>query len=174
MELYQTSGKVATEAGRVTYCDLTAAIRQSVKDSGLRNGLVTVLTPHTTCSVFLEEFAHDKNADGDDFLQADLNRLLDRLIPPHYRAYQYQYPGPEHFAAVRSWPNAAAYLPNDDVSDLFNGDAHLRATLIGSNVTLDLVGGDLGLGKTGYVYLADFDQTRERTRNYRITIIGEK
>ncbi|RLK63318.1 YjbQ family protein [Atopobacter sp. AH10] len=174
MELYKSYGRVVTAKGKVSYHDITEEVREIVDKSGIKEGLITILTSHTTCSIFLEEFAHDQNEDGDDFLQADLNRVLDRLIPMHSRSYQYQYPGPKHLAAVRSWPNHQAYLPHDEISDLFNGDGHLRATLLGSSVNLDLKDGKLGLGKTGYVYFVDFDQTRERERHYCVIIIGEK
>ena len=57
--------------------------------------------------------------------------------------------------------------------EVHNGDAHLKATILGSSETLAVVDGKLAIGKTGYVYFADFDKTRERTRKYRVVIIGE-
>jgi len=35
------------------------------------------------------------------------------------------------------------------------------------------VDGQVAVGRTGYFYLADFDQTRERVRKYRVVVIGE-
>lgn len=110
---------------------------------------------------------------GTSFLQADLNDALGKILPDHTDASQYRYPGPEHFAAVRSWPSAAAYLPNDDISDLYNGDAHLRATIIGSSQTFEVADGKLGVGVTGYVYFVDFDRTHPRERKCKVVIIGE-
>ena len=174
MELYKQKFEVETLASQVSYHDITAQIRQAVSESEIREGLITVLTAHTTCSIFLEEYVHDKNEEGEDFLQADLNRVLDHIIPPHKGSYQYQYPGPKHLEAVRSWSNPQDYLPHDSIEDLFNGDGHLRASLIGNHVAIDLSNGELGLGKTGYVYFVDFDQTRERKRTYQVTIIGNR
>jgi len=54
-----------------------------------------------------------------------------------------------------------------------NGDAHLKATLIGSSESFEVDKGNLGVGETGYIYFADFDRTRERTRKCKIVIIGE-
>ena len=81
--------------------------------------------------------------------------------------------GDEHYKAVESWPDADTYLPNGDRTALFNGDAHLRSTLIGSSATLEVDEGKLGVGATGYVYFVDFDRTRERTRKCKIIVIGE-
>ena len=74
---------------------------------------------------------------------------------------------------MRSWPNAAAYLPNDDISDLYNGDAHLKATVIGSSQTFEVTDGKLGVGTTGYVYFVDFDRTHPRERKCSVVVIGE-
>ena len=74
---------------------------------------------------------------------------------------------------VESWPNPEEWLPNGDRSYLWNGDAHIKATIIGASETLAVVDGQLGIGKTGYVYFADFDKTRERTRKYRVIVMGE-
>lgn len=88
MELYKQKFEVETLASQVSYHDITAQIRQAVSESEIREGLITVLTAHTTCSIFLEEYVHDKNEEGEDFLQADLNRVLDHIIPPHKAPYR--------------------------------------------------------------------------------------
>ena len=66
-------------------------------------------------------------------MQLDLNDVLKKLIPDELKEGQYRYPGEKHYQAVASWPDAEAYLPNGDRTALLNGDAHLKATLIGSS-----------------------------------------
>jgi thiamine phosphate synthase YjbQ (UPF0047 family) len=83
------------------------------------------------------------------------------------------YPGPEHYADVASWPDAEAYLPGGDKTALLNCDAHMKATLLGNSATLEVEGGKLAVGSTGYVYFVDFDRTRERGRRCRIIVMGE-
>jgi thiamine phosphate synthase YjbQ (UPF0047 family) len=83
------------------------------------------------------------------------------------------YPGPEHYADVASWPDAEAYLPGGDKTALLNCDAHMKATLLGSSATLEVDGGKLAVGTTGYVYFVDFDRTRERGRRCRVIVMGE-
>lgn len=173
MKLHKEKIQLESTGTRPTYLDVTEAVRQAIAKSGVENGLVTVLTPHTTCAVFYEEYAHDKNEDGVESLQEDLNNALEKIIPFHTSAETYVYPGEAHYQAVEAWPNAAEYLPNGDRSALWNGDAHLKATIIGSSETFDVEGGKLGVGKTGYIYFVDFDTTRPRTRTCSITVMGE-
>lgn len=173
MGVYKEQLSLQSHGGSPSYINITGQVREAIEKSGIKEGICAVISPHTTCSVFFEEYVHDKMDNGDDFLQADLNDVLDKIIPRQLEANQFRYPGPEHFAAVRSWPNAAAYLPNDDISDLYNGDAHLRATLLGSSQTFEVTEGKLGVGVTGYIYFVDFDRTHPRKRKCSVIVIGE-
>jgi thiamine phosphate synthase YjbQ (UPF0047 family) len=49
----------------------------------------------------------------------------------------------------------------------------MKATLLGNSATLEVEGGRLAVGTTGYVYFVDFDRTRERPRKCRVVIMGE-
>ena len=91
-------------------------------------------------------------------------------MPP---AGEYIYPGEAHFVDVESWPNAADYLPGGDRRALLNGDAHIKATMIGSSATLEVADGKLGVGSTGYVYFVDWDRAKGRTRKCKIIVMGE-
>lgn len=122
---------------------------------------------------FFEEFVHDYNENGDEFLQEDLNNVLKKIIPDETAEGQYNYPGEKHYEAVESWPDAKDYLPNGDRSALLNGDAHLKARLLGSSQVFEVDNGKLGVGVTGYIYFVDFDRTRERNRKCRVIILGE-
>ena len=102
-----------------------------------------------------------------------MDTVLEKIIPNHNSANTYSYPGPEHYKDVESWPNAEEYLPNGDRSALWNGDAHLKATILGNSVTLDVENNKLAVGKTGYVYFVDFDRTRERTRNSQLLLLNK-
>ena len=56
--------------------------------------------------LYFEEFVHDYTENIDEFLQADLNNILQKLIPDNIAEGQYNYPGEKHYEAVASWPNA--------------------------------------------------------------------
>ncbi|PTQ83957.1 thiamine phosphate synthase YjbQ (UPF0047 family) [Trichococcus patagoniensis] len=172
MTVYKKHVKVLSEEGKVSYADITEDVKKAIAESQIENGICVVVTPHTTCSVFFEEYAHDINAAGDEFLQEDLNTVLEKIIPDHVSAETYVYPGEKHYEAVESWPNADEYLPNGDRTALWNGDAHLKATLIGSSTVFEVDNNKLAVGSTGYVYFADFDRTRARERKCSIIVMG--
>lgn len=173
MAVFKETIQVQSHGETPTYVNITPQVKEAIKKSGIQNGICTVISPHTTCSVFFEEFVHDFTENGEEFLQVDLNKILSSLIPDQNKEGVYLYPGEEHYKAVASWPNAEEYLPGGDRTALWNGDAHLKATLLGSSQTFDVDGGKLGVGTTGYIYFADFDRTRPRVRKCKIIIIGE-
>ncbi|MBU3179798.1 YjbQ family protein [Clostridium psychrophilum] len=173
MSIYKEQIILTSKGGTPSFFDITPSVKEAIKKSKIQNGICTVISPHTTCSVFFEEFVHDYTENGDEFLQVDLNNILKKIIPDNTAEGQYNYPGKKHYEDVESWPDAEAYLPNGDRSALLNCDAHLKATLLGSSETLEVDNGKLGVGPTGYVYFVDFDRTRSRTRKCKIIIIGE-
>lgn len=173
MAVFKKHITVQSKGKTPTYVDVTTEVREAISESGVKEGICVVLTSHTTCAVFYEEYVHDKNENGDEFLQEDLNNVLEKIIPNHDSADTYIYPGEEHYQAVEAWPNAEEYLPGGDRSSLWNGDAHLKSTIIGTSETFEVSDGALAVGKTGYIYFADFDRTRPRERKCSIIIMGE-
>lgn len=169
--LYRENIYLNTDKDKVTYINITSQIKRILKESQIKEGVVIINTSHTTCAVFLEEFTPDTNEEGDEYLQLDLNNILDKLIPPHENENKYNYPGKLHYQNVESWPNAEEYIPNGDRRALWNGDAHLKSTIIGANETLNAVDGELEVGPTSSIYFVDFDRTRPRQRTCTITII---
>lgn len=173
MTVYKETIALQSHGTTPTFINITDEVRRVISKSGIENGLCTVISPHTTCAVFFEEFVHDFDKDGNEFLQKDLNNVLKKIIPDQISTDQYDYPGEEHYKAVESWPDAESYLPNGDRTALFNCDAHLKATLVGSSVVFDVDKNELGVGVTGYVYFVDFDRTRPRQRKCKIIVMGE-
>ena len=173
MAVYKETIQVQSHGTTPTYVNVTPQVRAAIEKSGIKNGICTVISPHTTCSVFFEEFVHDFTEEGEEFLQVDLNKALSKIFPDQTSEGIYLYPGEEHYKAVASWPNAEEYLPGGDRTALWNGDAHLQAPLLGSSQTFDVDNGKLGVGTTGYIYFADFDRTRPRPRKCKIIVIGE-
>lgn len=72
-------------------------MNQFIEETKIVEGILTVQTEHTTCSVFFEEMVHDFDIKGDEFLQVDLNKGLEKLFPNQTsNDGYYRYPGPEH------------------------------------------------------------------------------
>lgn len=176
MTVYQETISLKSHGGTPSYLNVTEEVKAAIAKSGITAGICCVISPHTTCSVFFEEYVHDTVEDGTEFLQVDLDQALAKIIPNQTAvppAGEYLYPGPEHYADVASWPDAEEYLPGGDKTQLLNADAHLKATILGSSETFSVDDGKLGVGVTGYIYFVDFDRTRARKRRCRIVVIGE-
>lgn len=64
----------------VEMIDVTAQVREAIRQSGIRAGLALVFTPHTTAAVTINE-----NADPD--VIADLCMEINKIVPfdDHYR-----------------------------------------------------------------------------------------
>jgi secondary thiamine-phosphate synthase enzyme len=67
-------------AGGLSITDITEQVAEAVEKSGVRDGICCVYSPHTTCSVRVNEYEQG-------FLQ-DFSVLLKRLVPTeHYYAH---------------------------------------------------------------------------------------
>src|SRR5437870_2059967 len=75
--------------------------------------------------------------EGDPGLHRDIVAMLERLAPEHGQ-YDHNGPGGEQ-----------------------NGHAHLRQVLLGSSVSLPVVGGKLALGTWQRIYFVELDVPRE-------------
>lgn len=171
MKTYKDTVILTSNGSRVTYHNITDQVKSIVEKSGIQNGICVVQSQHTTCSVIFEEFVHDKDFNGDEFLQVDLNRILDRIIPRELTENtDYRYPGPEHldFLMNMNDPNYPA-----DPGTILNGDAHIRGSLFGASESFILHEGTLQTGTVGYVYFIDWDQNRVRNRKCHVMVMGE-
>ena len=146
--------------------DITKEVKEIVSDSGIKNGLVTVFSHHTTCSVIFQESSHDKNFFGREFLQVDLIEIMEKLIPTCLTEGQYHHPGPKHIEFALS-------NPGERERDSLNTDAHLRSVFFGRSENFILEDGKISLGDFGFIYFVDWDQVRERDRSVEIMIMGE-
>ena len=159
-----------TKGNKATYFEIRQQCLDFIKETGVKDGILVVQSPHTTCGVFFEEMVHDVDALGDDFLCRDLNKGLE-LVFPKQKTYSdyYAYPGTKHF-------EFGSLIPGSELTKnkaiLLNADAHLKATLIGSDVTIIIKDGVLQTGKFGYIYFVDFDGNRARKRKCNLTVMG--
>lgn len=172
MKIYQDTIKKNTEA-RVTYANITEEVKSIVKESNIKDGICLVQTAHTTCSVLFEEYVHDHDFNGDEYLQVDLNNILDKIIPREYTDnFNYRYPGPEHVKFLEELSKKDANYP-DEKNTILNGDAHIKGSLFGGNQTFGIKDKTLLTGSVGYIYLVDWDQNRKRSRQCNVVIVGE-
>lgn len=134
MKVMHRTLKLMTDS-RVELHNISDRVREQVRASGIKAGFLILSTLHTTTALFLNEFQAA--------LMADLTEFLERLVDQD-----------------------AAYLHNcEDCSDCErkNADAHLRATVLGHNVTVPIQEGEISLGQWQSILFAELDGPRQRT-----------
>jgi secondary thiamine-phosphate synthase enzyme len=133
--------KVQTE-GREDLYNLSQTIRDFVKSSGVRAGIVMVSSLHTTCAILINEWQ--------EALVHDVKAYLAGLIS---KDDYYRHNDP-------AWSDC----------DRHNADSHLRSLMLGMNLTLQVADGDVVLGEFQSVIVAELDGPRERT--IRLQVMG--
>ena len=108
--------------------EFTDQVRQKLKESDAREGIVVLYVQHTTAGLTVNE-----NADPD--VPRDMLHALRTLLPQHGMDFRH---GEE------------------------NSDAHIKASLVGSSVTIPFTDGQLLLGRWQGIFLCEFDGGRER------------
>ncbi len=160
------SKKIEVQSQRIpTFHDVTAKVKEALAESGIKNGICVVYSPHTSCSVLIQEYCHDRNYWGTELLMQDLLDVFEKIIPTCRTEGQYLHPGPEHIKFAEGNGELACWG--------LNTDAHLRSVILGRSESIPVIDSQLELGIFGYIYLVDFDQTRERQRNVCVQIVGE-
>lgn len=127
---------------RIELIDLTDRIMEFVRRLGVREGLVSLWSMHTTCAVLINEFQ--------TALLSDIKRLLEEVVA---RDAEWMHNDPDHSDC-----------------DRMNADSHLRAMLLGHSLTLQISGGELVLGQWQRILAAELDGPRART--LRIQALG--
>jgi len=114
----------------IEFIDLTESVRTWARASGIRDGLLTVTSPHTTARITRNE----REAE----LQRDMVRFLERLVP----------------ASGEYGHNLAP------VDDRLNAHAHLLGLFMPASETIPVTGGELLLGDWQSLFLVELDGPR--------------
>jgi secondary thiamine-phosphate synthase enzyme len=129
-------------AKRIELVDVTEAVMERVRASGVREGLASLWSMHTTCAVFINE--------SQKALHADILRVLEQVVD---RDADWQHNDPEHSDC-----------------DRMNADSHLRAMFLGHSLTLQVAGGEAVLGQWQRILVAEMDGPRARA--VRVQVMG--
>jgi secondary thiamine-phosphate synthase enzyme len=127
---------------RVELVDLTNRVMEFARRFNVREGLVSLWSMHTTCTLFINEFQ--------TALLSDIKRFLEQMVA---RDAEYMHNDPAHSDC-----------------DRMNADSHLRAMLLGHSLTLQISGGEVVLGQWQRVLMAELDGPR--ARSVRMQIFG--
>ena len=164
-KVYQKELELQSRGWIPTFHDISKEIMQIVKDSGVMNGTVAIVSHHTTCSVMVQECSHDIDSFDLEFLQHDLLDIMRKMIPDYTNEGDYRHPGPVHAQFGR-------YVNEPGNFTSMNTDGHLRSVFFGRSETLTIKDGKLDLGEFAHVYFIDWDHVRARPRQVNVTVFG--
>jgi secondary thiamine-phosphate synthase enzyme len=149
VKVYQQERKLRT-AGGLTVRDITDEVSESVRASGVTDGIACVYSPHTTCCIRVNEFEAG-------FLK-DVTTLLRRLVPS------------EQYYAHDDWDRRTENICEEDM-EIGNGHAHCMSMLLGSaGESIPVRDSELCLGTWQRVLFLELD--RERARRWMVPVVG--
>lgn len=132
----------------IQFVDITDAVAELVRVSGLREGVANVFSRHTTAAVCIQE--------DEPLLLEDLREFLERSAPAtaHYRHNDFR---------VRT------VHMHDDESP--NGHAHCQQIMLGTSESVPVTEGELLLGTWQRIFLVELDGPR-KAREVMIQALG--
>lgn len=117
--------------GHLQFVDITDAVKAACEKSGIRQGLVSVFTTHTTAAIKINERC--------DRLQEDMEKYLTALVPPE-GDYEHN---------------------EGTIDGRANAHSHLMSLMMGASETIPVVGGDLKLGPWQSIFFVELDGPRD-------------
>lgn len=137
-------------AGGLDVTDITEEVREAVRASGISDGICCVYSPHTTCSVRVNEFESG-------FLE-DFAVLLRRLVPS------------ERYYAHDDWDRRTENVCEED-QEFGNGHSHCMSMLLGpAGESIPVREGELCLGTWQRVLFLELDRARDR--RWSVQVVG--
>ena len=145
-----TAGALVVRADTITVqthesielADLTDRVSTFVRESAIREGVVSLWSMHTTCAVFINE--------TQAALHADIKRFLEDMVA---RDAEWMHNDPRHSDCDRR-----------------NADSHLRAMLLGHSLSVQVTSGEIVLGQWQRILIAELDGPR--ARSVRVQAMG--
>ncbi|MBZ0170055.1 hypothetical protein MELA_02519 [Candidatus Methylomirabilis lanthanidiphila] len=135
---------VATE-DRLQFMDLTKRVRDLLQGHKIKQGLIILNSLHTTTALFINEWQ--------EALLHDVQLLLDRLVE---QGNGYRHNDPSYSDCDRS-----------------NAASHLRSLLLGRQLSVPVVDGEMSLGTFESIIFAELDGPRERQIQLQILAAKE-
>jgi len=132
----------------IQFLDITDEVAACVQRASVSDGIVTILSRHTTAAVRIQE--------AEPLLLEDLLGFLRRLAPSnvHYQHNDFR---------IRT------HHMHDDESP--NGHSHCLQFLLGSSETVPIMDGELQLGQWQRIFLVELDGPRPK-REVLVQIVG--
>lgn len=129
---------------RIDFLNITNRVRQVVRESGVKEGIVLVNPMHITASVFIN--------DNESGLLHDFRKWLERLAPMNL--------DPDKLKRYKH------NLTGED-----NAYAHLWRTIMGRETVVSVSDGDLDFGPWEAIFYGEFDG--QRNKRILVKVLGE-
>lgn len=126
------------------YRVITSRVGDIIADSGIKNGVVTVITRHTTTGITVNEAL--------ECLESDIEVFLGKLVPEDY-------------------PYSHARMLRDYGSTAGNPTGHLKSLLVGNHCHFPVVDGRMQAGGAQDIYFCEFDGPAHRA--IQVIVEGE-
>lgn len=123
---------------------ITEMVNNIVSNSNILNGIVLVVSNHTTTGITVNESL--------ECLESDIDSFLKRLVPEDY-------------------PYSHARMLDSYGSTAGNPTGHIKSHITGNNCLFPIVNGKILKGGAQEIYFCEFDGPAKRTIN--IVILGE-
>jgi len=126
------------------FIKITDDVHAAAEASGVTNGLVAVITAHTTCGIIVNEAL--------PCVEKDIATMLEEMVPlnaPYAHAH---------------------FLPSYGATGN-NSQGHLKSTLVGNSCMFPLIDGKIVCGGAQDIYLVEFDGPQKR--KVFVEVIGE-
>lgn len=133
-------------AEKIEFMNVTEKVKEAVKKSRIKNGLVTVFTQHTTTAITINE--------NEERLIRDLKCFLEKHAPMNCC---YEHDDLEH-----------RDVPEDEQ---VNGHSHLKSLLMSASENIPLADSEMLLGKWQSIFFVELDGPRKR--KLIVQVIGE-
>ena len=123
--------------------NISEKVKETVHESGIKNGIALVFSKHTTTGVIINENEPGLEKDIPEFLR----RIVDKSGEYNHHHFFYK----DGRMAINAW-------------------AHLRSILVGLNVTVPVKEGEVLLGARENIYLLELDGPKER--HFVVEVMG--
>ena len=116
------------------FVDITERVQELVEEMGVKQGIVTVFTRHTTAAIRINE--------NEPLLLSDMEEFLKRLAPKdlYYRHNDF---------GIRTHNMTEDECPN--------AHAHCQHLILGASETIPVMEGKLALGRWQRIFLVELD-----------------
>lgn len=123
---------------------ITEEVKRTVEESGIKNGVVFIISAHTTTGITMNE--------GLPCVEKDLTDKLDKMVPSD-----------DIYAHAHFLPSYGATGGNSP--------GHIKSMLVGNHCVLPVAEGKMILGHAQDIYFFEFDGIKNR--KYYIEVMGE-